>query len=107
MGFTFTNIRKYVKPLKDAVVVVTIITDGMENASEEYTGSSIRRLVETLRTEGWTFTYMGANQNSVEVAMEMAIHNTRDFAYSEKGINACMRKDAKSRMNFFSRHAQL
>ncbi|WP_455621275.1 hypothetical protein [Parabacteroides sp.] len=107
MGFTFTNICKYVKPLKDAVVVVTIITDGMENASREYTGSSIKRFVETLRTEGWTFTYMGANQNSVEAAMEMAIHNTRNFAYSEEGINACMRKDANTRMNFFSRLAQM
>lgn len=53
--------------------------------------------------KGWTFTYMGANQNSVEVAMSMSIRNARDFDYSNEGTLHSMRKDTSTRMNLFSR----
>ena len=58
MGITLTAMRKHVKGIEDSVVVVTIITDGMENASHEYNGKTIKELVERLRGEGWTLTYM-------------------------------------------------
>jgi len=107
MGFTITAMRNHVKDMDDVIVVVTIITDGMENASKEYNGSSIKSLVETLRKAGWTFTYMGANQDSIEVAASMSIRNARNFDYSSEGTRASMRKDTMSRMNFFSRLSQM
>lgn len=107
MGFTLTDMRRYVKAQEDAVVVVTIITDGLENASKEYTGASIKALVEELRGEGWTFTYMGANQDSVEVAMSLSIRNARNFEYSNEGTRATMQKDSNTRMNFFSRLCEM
>ena len=103
MGITLTAMRKHVKEIEDSVVVVTIITDGMENASHEYNGKTIKELVERLRGEGWTFTYMGANQDSVEVAMKLSIRNSRNFSYSHEGTRASMGKDTSTRMNFFSR----
>ena len=103
MGFTLTAMRKHVNDIDDAVVVVTIITDGLENASREYSGKNIKELVERLRGEGWTFTYMGANQDAVEVAMKLAIRNSRNFAYNDEGTRASMGKDTSTRMNFFSR----
>ena len=105
MGITLTAMRRHVKEIDDSVVVVTIITDGIENASHEYNGQTIKELVERLRGEGWTFTYMGANQDSVEVAMSLSIRNSRNFAYSDEGTRATMEKDACTRMNFFSRLA--
>lgn len=103
MGITLTTMRKHVKEIEDSVVVVTIITDGMENASREYNGKTIKELVERLRGEGWTFTYMGANQDSVEVASNLSIRNARNFAYSNEGTRASMVRDSSTRMNFFSR----
>ena len=100
-------VDKQIKAIEDVAVVVTIITDGYENASKEYNGSSIKALVETLRKEGWTFTYMGANQDSMEVAMSMSIRNARNFDYSSEGTRASMRKDTTTRMNFFSRLSQM
>lgn len=105
MGTTLTAMRRHVKEIEDSVVVVTIITDGMENASREYDGKSIKELVERLRGEGWTFTYMGANQDSVEVAMNLSIRNSRNFAYTHEGTRASMCKDTSTRMNFFTRLA--
>ena len=107
MGFTLTAMHKQIKDIEDVAVVVTIITDGYENASKEYNGSSIKALVETLRKEGWTFTYMGANQDSMEVAMSMSIRNARNFDYSSEGTRTSMRKDTTTRMNFFSRLSKM
>ena len=88
MGFTLNGMRKHVKAIDDAVVVVTIITDGLENASKEYNGKSIKELVEQLKGEGWTFTYMGANQDALEVAERMSIRNSRNFDYTHEGTRA-------------------
>ena len=105
MGFTLTSMRNHVKSIEDAVVVVSIITDGLENASKEYTGAAVKQLVEKLKSEGWTFTYMGANQDSVEVAFNLSIRNARNFDYSAQGTMEGMAKDTSTRMNFFSRLA--
>ncbi|MGN1214586.1 MAG: VWA domain-containing protein [Bacteroidaceae bacterium] len=107
MGITLTAMHKHVKEIEDSVVVATIITDGMENASREYSGKAIKELVERLRGEGWTFTYMGANQDAVEVASELSIRNSRNFAYSHKGTCDSMAKDSSTRMNFFNRLSTL
>lgn len=106
MGITLTSMQGHVKTLEDSVVVVTIITDGLENASREYSGKAIKALVERLRGEGWTFTYMGANQDAVEVASELSIRNSRNFAYDEEGTMMSMKKDSNTRMNFFSKLAK-
>ena len=42
MGFTLTSMRNHVSKIEDFVVVVTIITDGLENASKEYTGPAVK-----------------------------------------------------------------
>ena len=107
MGMTLTATSEHVKEMDDYVVVVTIITDGMENASCEYNGKTVKELVECLRGEGWTFTYMGANQDSVEVAMNLSIRNSRNFAHGNRGTLNAMRKDASTRLNFFSRLASM
>jgi hypothetical protein len=103
MGFALTSMRKHVKDIEDSVVVVTVITDGEENSSTEYRGDSIRKLVAELQHEGWTFTYMGANQDSIEVAINLSIKNARNFAYDDEGMAEACRKDTRTRMNFFSR----
>lgn len=103
MGITLTDMHRRLWGIEDAVVVVTIITDGLENASKEYNEPTIKRLVERLRSMGWTFTYMGANQNAEEVAMHLSIRNARNFAYTDEGTRDTMQRDSSTRMNFFSR----
>lgn len=103
VGFTLTGLRKHVREAGDAVAVVTVITDGLENASREYSGNAIKKLVEELKGEGWTFTFMGANQNSSEVASNLSVRNARDFEYSKEGIQMAMRMDSRTKANFFGR----
>lgn len=103
MGFSLNGMRKHIRSIKDAVVMVTIITDGYENASREYNVRSIKKLVEELKTEGWTFTYMGANQDALEVAERMSIRNSRNFEANDQCTRHVMAKDMHTKMNFFAR----
>lgn len=85
MGFGITTLDKAVT--KEDVVLVTIITDGEENTSKVYSGSAIKELVAGQRKKGWTFAYIGANQDSVEVARELNIKNALNFDASALGVS--------------------
>lgn len=101
MGVSLTKLRKSVA--EEDVVLVTVITDGYENASHEYNGQAIKSLVESLKAKGWVFTYIGANQDAERVAATIAINNTLSFSASAEGTKAMFAKDSSSRERFFSR----
>ncbi len=71
---------------EDDRVMATVITDGYENASEEYSGKTVKSLVSRLRQKGWTFAYIGANQDAVEVAKDLNISNALDFDATAEGV---------------------
>lgn len=48
-------------------VVVTIVTDGYENASKRWTYPRVKRAIEAHRKRGWEFLFLGAN---IDVAAE-------------------------------------
>lgn len=83
MGRALTELEPKVKE-KEAVLV-TVITDGYENASSEYSLNDIRALVERLDKAGWLFSYIGANQDSAAVGESMGISDTLNFVASDEG----------------------
>jgi hypothetical protein len=47
-------------------VQVVVVTDGLENSSQEYTVDDVRELVETQKeTYSWEFVFLGADQDAV------------------------------------------
>ena len=84
MGKTLNELEGLVHA--DDRVMVTVITDGYENSSEEYSGKTIKALVDRLRRKGWTLSYIGANQDAVEVARELHISNALNFGATEEGV---------------------
>ena len=95
MGKTLTEMERLVH--KEDRVLATIITDGYENASEEYSGKAVKKLVERLREKGWTFAYIGANQDAVEVAKDLDIPNALNFSATRDGVVAMSLKFKKAR----------
>lgn len=85
------------------VVLITIITDGEENASHEFDGMHIRALVERLRGKHWVFTYIGTNQDVAHVAQNLSINNSVSFSYSQEGTKAVFARENACRMHFFAR----
>ena len=101
MGMSITALERKVG--EGDRVLVTIITDGLENASREYSGKAIKALVGRLREKGWTFVYIGANQDAIEVAKGMDILNSLNFCASEEGTRAMFEKQRRSRDVFYSK----
>ena len=61
-------------------VIVFIITDGEENASEEYTQEKVKKMVELQQnTYSWKFIFLGANIDSFSAAASMGV--SQDFAF--------------------------
>lgn len=82
-------------------VLVTVITDGYENSSRKWDGHQIKALVSELRQMGWTFTYIGANQDVDKVAGEMGIKNTLSFSANAAGTATMFRKSNACRERFY------
>lgn len=104
-------IGKSVLELKKSVaendkVLVTIVTDGYENASQEYTQASIKALTEKLGKQGWTFAYIGANQDAMAVSHQLGIQNAMNFEPTACGTMDMSEKLTSSRARWFSRIAQ-
>lgn len=70
--------------------LMVILTDGMENASREWNAQRINSRIAGLRAAGWTFVFLGANQDSYAVGaqMAMAAGNVANFAPSPAGVAA-------------------
>jgi len=52
---------------------VVILTDGLENSSHKFTKAHIKDLIEQKTNEGWTFAYLGANQDAFAEAGSIGI----------------------------------
>ena len=85
IGLSLTRLEQRTAGCNDVAVVVTIITDGLENASREYNRESIRRMIDEMKGKGWAFNFMGANQDSYTSASGIGIYHSRDFDYTPKG----------------------
>ena len=104
----YDAIGKSVMELKKSVaendkVLVTIITDGYENASREYSQSSVKALTEKLGQRGWTFAYIGANQDAMAVSHGLGIKNAMNFEATVCGTVMMSQKLAASRERWFNR----
>lgn len=86
MGISLNALRK--KVAEEDKVLVTVVTDGCENASKEYSGKAIKALVDELKTKNWVFAYIGANQDVEAVAATMSIKNVMKFETTTEGTQA-------------------
>lgn len=104
MGKGITELFRKTKEEKAAAVIVTVITDGMENASKEYSGKAIKALVDKMKEEyGWNFSYIGTNQDVESVAANLSIPNTMYFEDTHEGLGAACTRDSRSRNRMYCR----
>ena len=59
---------------RPGTVIVAIMTDGHENASQEWSHPAIKALVEQQTNDyAWQFLYMGADQDAIEVGTRLGV----------------------------------
>ena len=77
------NVHKYAR--KEDVpqrTLFVITTDGMENASREYTYDKVRKMIERQKEKyGWEFLFLGANIDAAREAKRFGINADRAANY--------------------------
>jgi Uncharacterized protein encoded in toxicity protection region of plasmid R478, contains von Willebrand factor (vWF) domain len=101
IGISLTKLEQQVT--EDDNVLVTIITDGLENASKEYKGPQIKLMIDRLKAKGWTFVFMGANMDSGEVARTLSIDNSMDFEADEVSYRCMSQRVNDSRQMYYEK----
>lgn len=102
MGFALTKLKNELDKLSDTEynVLVTILTDGQENSSKEYTGTAIKTMIEKLGEGNWTFTYIGTDHDVEKIANDLSIKNTLRFEKNKDGIREMFDQEYDSRLKF-------
>ena len=103
MGQSLTRLYERIKDDENATALVTVITDGLENASREWTGEALRKLIERLKEEGWAFSYMGSCHDVLEVTMKLSIDHVMQFDHDDVGASNTWHRDSSSKQALFRR----
>ncbi len=80
-------------------IIFVITTDGMENASREFTYGKVKELIQHQQEKyNWEFIFMGANIDVANEAESLGINleNSFNFEASEKGIEMMYEKVSES-----------
>jgi secreted protein with Ig-like and vWFA domain len=83
VGEAIRRAEKFVRPGDN--VVVTILTDGGENSSREYSQEAITRLMDEKREDGWEFNFIGAGVHAWGGAQMLGIAHSHTINYSGAG----------------------
>jgi ADP-ribosylglycohydrolase len=70
--------------------LVVVFTDGQENASHRWTRPDLFRRISTLQDKGWTFVFLGANQDSYAEAGSLGLQSgsVSNFRPTAAGVGA-------------------
>ena len=88
---TDTRLQKLPAANQPGKVIITVFTDGMENASSDYTVKHISDLIRLYRDEkSWEFIFLAANQDAIAsaTAMHMDARSSGNVTYNAKGVTS-------------------
>jgi uncharacterized protein YegL len=89
-----SKLKKKKRPNK---ILVAIVTDGLENASTEFTHSDIQKLIKKKEKEDWQFVYLAANQNAFNNGTSLGISGGNTFTYSNTSVGNAVMFDSLSK----------
>ncbi len=101
IGTTVTELYEKIKNEKNSTALVTIITDGMENASTEFSHSMICKLIEARKEDGWVFTFIGANIDAKQTAEGLNIDSALQFEQSDLGMREMWARERRAKMSHY------
>jgi uncharacterized protein YegL len=103
IGHAANKLKLALDKEKDYVVLVTILTDGEENDSKEYSGAQVSAMINGLKKKNWVFTYIGTNQDVAKAAAKINITNHLYFAAPEMASKSVLSKELKARERFYKK----
>jgi len=103
LGESLTRLRYKINQEEEHHVLVTILTDGEENSSKEFTNSMINKMIKELKKAGWTFTFIGANIDVEKAAAQISVSNFISFEQTHEGTKDMFVKEQNARMKYFDK----
>lgn len=97
------NVHRYIRPEDvPASTVFVITTDGLENASKEFSTAAVKKLIEQQKERGWEFLFLGANIDAVQTAEAFGIAPDRaaNFHADRKGTKTVYKAVAEAVCGF-------
>ena len=91
VGSTILNVDQKGDVKKGTKVIFVIITDGMENASREFTKTKVKQMISDKQEKsGWDFIYLGANIDAAAEAGAIGVKKANAVTYrnTESGVRA-------------------
>lgn len=79
VGSTLAELKAISETHENSTGIVTIITDGYENSSRNYTWQSVSRIISQLKEKGWTINLIGANIDVEKMGEQFNIDNRMSF----------------------------
>ena len=92
------NVHKYAREEdRPEKTIFVITTDGMENASREYSYPRVRKMIQHQQeTYGWEFLFLGANIDAAKEAAQFGITEDRAANYHADSIGTAVIYEAVS-----------
>ena len=86
------NVHKYAREEdRPEKTIFVITTDGMENASRQYSLEKVRQMVERQKEKyGWEFLFLGANMDAIETAGRFGIAPERAVNYNSDSAGTAL-----------------
>jgi len=82
------GLSKLPEEQRPGAVVVLVITDGQENASQEFTAPRVREMIKVQQSDyQWKFAYLGASESSFNDAQHLGIATAGQYVASAAGVN--------------------
>ena len=106
IGLSLTKLQSKLDKLENATAVVTIISDGLENASHIYSLDHVAKLIDSMKNQGVMFVFMGTNQNVQQTAEALHIDDYKIFEYSTEGMKRAWKSGIKASADYHDRMSQ-
>jgi uncharacterized protein YegL len=69
-------------------IVFAVITDGLENSSKEWTRAQVMQEVKRHASEGWQFTFLGADQDAIKEGQRVGVRSDASLSFSASPAGA-------------------
>jgi len=106
IGISLKQLQQRLDSLENATAVVTIISDGEENSSIQYTLTDVSKQIDKLKKQGVMFVFMGTNQNVEVTAEALHIDNYQQFDYSAEGMAEAWENGMDASRQYYDRMAE-
>jgi hypothetical protein len=72
-------------------IIITILTDGAENASRTFNNTTVKQMVEKAEGKNWGFMFLGANINAFAAGSALGFNANNTMQYNTSSMGNTMR----------------